>query len=347
MSVFSAFLYYVSYVDYLFSCPSAFTEPCLLIWDLGLQFDFHSSANHIQKYFACMTNQADRSMIRTFFQISLLWQWYKNSSTPVLRPLPTIPNMATETPHQVYTFFTCSLPHLGSQVVKARGLSSWGLNTFPHGDLIHLYKSFPLTGYFSCWPSSTSLTTVTASHASSHLVLMIIVIIITVTFWELSIFSLSHPTWVNSLQPPHRSRVHSPAACFIIRHDQHQIHINRTHLTSTFSQRIATGATCNRPKYANVGHRHHPRHRSCSSSLATSDALSYRDSRKCEHDFDLFCTESAQLSCEVRIQPHIFAFPDCGSSSSSLPRWLFANSLDVLFIAIAIFSHLFTTPMSS
>ena len=106
MSVFSAFLYYVSYVDYLFSCPSAFTEPCLLIWDLGLQFDFHSSANHLQKYFACMTNQADRSMIRTFFQISLLWQWYKNSSTPVLRPLPTIPDIATETPHQVYTFFT-------------------------------------------------------------------------------------------------------------------------------------------------------------------------------------------------------------------------------------------------
>ena len=117
-----------------------------------------------------------------------------------------------------------------------------------------------------------------------------------------------------------------------------------------FTQRIATGATCNRPKLRQRWTSQSspsPRHRSRSSSLATSDALSYRDRRQYEHDFDLFCTESAQLSCEVRIQPHIFAFPDCGSSSIAC-RDDSSQTLSTsdLFIAIAIFSLLFTPTMS-
>ena len=78
---------------------------------------------------------------------------------------------------------------------------------------------------------------------------------------------------------------------------------------STFTQRIATGATCNRT-------------RQCWTSPSSPTSLSLftsrnkrrtraddRDRQPYEHDFDLICTEPAQLSCEVRIQSHIFGLP--------------------------------------
>ena len=139
-----------------------------------------------------------------------------------------------------------------------------------HGDLIFLDIYFD--SLFSCWPSSTSLTIVTACHAPSHLVPIIIIISITITCWELSIFSLFHPTWVNShaststsKSPSFSSSLFHHSTCPAL--DPHQSDSSHVHVHTTDRHRGNM-----QPKHANAGHRHHHRHRSRSSPPATSDS---------------------------------------------------------------------------
>ena len=92
---FPCFLYDPVDVGNLISGSSAFSKSSLHIWNFSVQVLLKPSLKDFEHYLAIasMWNECNFAVVRTFFGISLLWDWNENWPFPVLWPNLSFPNL--------------------------------------------------------------------------------------------------------------------------------------------------------------------------------------------------------------------------------------------------------------
>ena len=79
-------------VGNLISRSSAFSKSNLNIWKFTIHILLKPGLENFEHYFASMWDECNCAVLRTFFNIALLWDWNENWPFPVLRPLLSFPN---------------------------------------------------------------------------------------------------------------------------------------------------------------------------------------------------------------------------------------------------------------
>ena len=80
-------------VGNLISGSSAFSKTSLNIWKFTVHILLKPGLENFEHYFTSMWDECNCVVVRAFFGITLLWDWYENWTFPVLWPLLSLPNL--------------------------------------------------------------------------------------------------------------------------------------------------------------------------------------------------------------------------------------------------------------
>ena len=90
---FYCFFYDPKDVGNLISGSPAFSKSSLNIWKFLIHILLKPSLEDFEHYFACMWNERNCAVVRTFFDIALLWDWNKCWPFLILWPLLNFPSL--------------------------------------------------------------------------------------------------------------------------------------------------------------------------------------------------------------------------------------------------------------
>ena len=87
------FFYHPTGVGHLVSCSSAFSKSSLYMWNFLVRVLLKPGLKDCEHYLANLWNECSCTLVWTFFNIALLWDWNKNWPFPVL--WPTVAELST------------------------------------------------------------------------------------------------------------------------------------------------------------------------------------------------------------------------------------------------------------
>ena len=90
---FSCFFCDTAYAANLISCSFAFSKSSLNIWNFLIYVLLKHCLENFEHYFGSMWNHSSCEIVWAFSDITLLWDWIKIRTFPVLWPLHSFPNL--------------------------------------------------------------------------------------------------------------------------------------------------------------------------------------------------------------------------------------------------------------
>ena len=100
---FPCFLYDPRNGDKLASGSSAFSRPNLYLWKFSVQVLVKPSLKHFKHNLTSMLNEQYCTIVWTFFEIALLWDWNENWPFPVLWQPLSFPNLLAYWVHRFHS----------------------------------------------------------------------------------------------------------------------------------------------------------------------------------------------------------------------------------------------------